>query len=311
MSVCVMIPTYRRPRSLDALLRALAPQSANVAGAEILILDNDAAASAREIVARHASQSLVPMHYRCVQAPGLSSVRNAGLEFARGRFRFLAMIDDDELPEPQWLEQLLLASLRTRAAAVIGPVPARLPDDAPRWVRRGRFFDLPTFPDAATLADGYTGNCLIDLDAVAVRELHFDSALNMAGGEDQLFFRELIARGGRITYAARASAEELVGHDRANAAYLVRRSFRRGNTLWLCERRLHGKKSPVLLRRLAVALARISAGAALLLPRAVVRGRSGLVTSLCDVARGAGMLAGAFGVTYLEYRRSVPEASRT
>jgi len=303
-TVCVMVPTFRRPATLAALLRALRAQTVKRVGVELLVVDNDAAQSARALVESSRHELPFPVHYLCVETPGLCAVRNAGLEFARRRFRFVAMVDDDEIPEPQWLEELLRTQARTGAAAVIGPVPARLPPEAPAWIRAGKFFDLPTFPDQAIIADGYTGNCLIDLDAASSDGLAFDAKLNLAGGEDQLFFRELIARGGRIAYAARAVAPELVAAARVNARYLVRLSFRRGNTLWFCDRRIHGRRAPMLARRVALALGRIALGAVMLVPRAIVSGRAGVVRSLCDAARGAGTLAGLCGITYLHYRRA-------
>ncbi|HEY4442540.1 MAG TPA: glycosyltransferase [Candidatus Elarobacter sp.] len=310
-AICIVVPTFRRPATLAALLAALASQTAGRSGIEILVVDNDPAGSAHDLVVAYASRSPLRTHYACIAEPGLSVVRNVGLAFARHRFDCVAMIDDDEIPAPDWLEQLLRVHDSSGAAAVIGPVPSRLPGDAPAWIRGGAFFDLPMFADGADVADGYTGNCLIDLRASAARDLCFDPRMNLAGGEDQLFFRELLARGGRIAFAAQAVATEIVAPARLTAGYLLRRSFRRGNTMWMCDRHIHGRSVGMLARRVAFGAGRISVGLALLPPRAVRYGTAGIVRSLCDVARGSGTLAGALGITYLAYRRRAGRGSES
>jgi succinoglycan biosynthesis protein ExoM len=144
--VCVAIPTYRRPDYLGALLTGLreiaVPPGYTVSA---IVLDNDAAASAQAIVAARRDAFPFALDYAVVAHPGLVSVRNAALRYAGEQsFDFLAMIDDDEVPQAQWLAELLRVHARTRADAVVGPVPSDIPAGAPRWLVRGRFLDLPT-----------------------------------------------------------------------------------------------------------------------------------------------------------------------
>jgi glycosyltransferase involved in cell wall biosynthesis len=289
---------------LGRLLEGLARQ-AGLPGdqkIEILVIDNDACASARAVVAAHAGSIPFPVRYDCVAEPGLSVVRNHALAVARERFALLAMIDDDEVPEPQWLQELLATQISTGATAVVGPVPRELPRHAPQWIARGEFFRLRRVPDKTIVNDGYSGNCLLDLAAPQMADMAFDPAFNTAGGEDQFFFRSLVKRGGRIAYAARAIAREEVGPERLSLRYLLKTEFRKGNTLWFCDARLHATPSARLLR-LGKGLARVMLGAAALIPRTAMRGKTGMVESLCDIARGFGTLGGCCGVIYLQYRR--------
>ncbi len=301
--ICVAIPTFRRPKLLDRLLTGiealLIPAGIDVV---VVVLDNDPAGSARTFVAARANGYRFPLAYEHVTEPGLTSVRNFALAYAAGRFVSLAMIDDDEAPQPQWLEELLRVQAATGADAVVGPVPHLMPADAPRWLRNGPFFDLPVYPDQAAMNDGYSGNCLLQTATIARLGIRFDPALNLAGGEDLLFFRQLLRGGARLVYAADAVAEELVGAERMTLSYLLRLNFRRGNTLALCDRLLE-KGASVGPTRAAKAFARIVRGCFTVVPRFALGGHAGAVAALCDVAHGLGGLTGLFGHTYQAYGR--------
>jgi succinoglycan biosynthesis protein ExoM len=301
--VLIAIPTFRRPALLHRLLRGIAEISTpHGCSVEVLVMDNDSTPSARDLVVGIAEHFPFPLSYAHVSEPGLSAVRNFGLERGR-RFDFLAMIDDDEIPQRQWLVELFNVQAATLGDAVIGFVPTVLPDDAPRWLRRARFFDHPSYPDRTLIRDGYTGNCLLRMSSIERLNLAFDRALNFAGGEDLLFFRQLADRGGRLAYAAHAIAEESIGADRASAAYVIRLNFRRGNTLSLCDRRL-GKGPTTIAVRGFKAGGLIARGCITLLPYTLLRGRIGSLTAMCDVARGLGALGGLFGHVYQGYERS-------
>ncbi|MDB4872877.1 MAG: glycosyl transferase, partial [Gemmatimonadales bacterium] len=308
--ICVGVPTYRRPEMLAHLLDGISAQTlGSTAHVEIAVFDNDPERSAEAVTRRAEGTLPFPVHYVPVPEPGLSMVRNAALGFALPRFDYLAMIDDDEFPEPQWLDALLRVGAELEADAVIGPVRMILPARAPRWIVQGNFFDLPMQRDRALLGEGYTGNCLLKLATIAALDLSFDRDCNLAGGEDQLFFRQLAARGGRIAFAAAAVASEAVLPERVCVRYLIGRHLRRGNSAWICDAKLRGTFA-VMSIRAAKGAARIALGALVLVPRSLLRGRAGLVGSLCDIARGAGMLAGCFGIIVLAYKRH-PSAAGT
>lgn len=304
--IAIAIPTFRRPAMLQTLLHAIAaltlPPEAAV---DVFVLDNDSVTSALPLAAAMREGFPLALHYRHVSVPGLSSVRNAALEIARQGYDLLAMIDDDEVPHQCWLAELVRVQGDTGADAVIGPVPQVVPADAPRWIRSGRFFALPTYPDGGAMTTGYSGNCLLRTAAVVQHGLSFDKAFNFAGGEDMLFFRQLLAASGRIVYAAGAVAEEVVPPARLRASYILALNFRRGNTLALIDRMI-GARSPRLALRAAKAASRTGVGLALLLPLSFLRGRRGAMEALSHVARGVGSFAGLAGHTYDAYRRDDP-----
>jgi succinoglycan biosynthesis protein ExoM len=287
---------------LNQLLRGIAGISTpHGCAVDVLVMDNDLTPTARDLVVRTSKRFPFRLSYAHVGEPGLSAVRNFGLNRAR-QFDFLAMIDDDEVPQRQWLLELFNVHTATAADAVVGPVPRLFPAGAPRWMREARFFDSPVYPDRALIRDGYCGNCLLRIKSIERFGIVFEEALNFAGGEDLLFFRKLVQRGGTLAFAARAVAEETVSAERATAAYILKLHFRRGNTLSLCDLYLSKSPATVATRALKAAVL-IARGCIRLLPCTLFRGRAGSLISLCDVARGFGALAGIFGYTYNAYAR--------
>jgi succinoglycan biosynthesis protein ExoM len=288
---------------LAALLRNLALQSAPAGvRTDVLIIDNDHEPSARAAVESARDGFPFPLEYLHQPEPGLCVVRNTALAHARNGYDFLAMIDDDEIPQPRWLAELLRVRERTGADVVIGPVPQEIPAAAPAWIRAGGFFDLPAYADEASIEQGYSGNCLLVVDSLARFAVEFDTALNFAGGEDTLFFRELIARGAKMAFAAHAVAVEAVPEDRLRASYIVKLNYRRGNTRSICDRRLDASVF-ALTRRAIKALGRLAIGIMSFLPLAALRGRTGAVIALCNVAQGLGGLTGLGGHIYHAYGR--------
>jgi succinoglycan biosynthesis protein ExoM len=314
--VCVAVPTFRRPVQLAILLRSLAAQNLDSSKYELrfVVIDNDISPTAESIVADAKVLFEHSLAYVHMPEPGLSVVRNAALEYSAGKDDLLAMIDDDEVPETFWLSELLRVRSLTNADAVIGPVPTSFPPGTPAWVKQGRFFELPRFKDCAELHYGITGNCLLAISAVAAMRLEFDKAFGLSGGEDTLFFRQMLARGGKIVYAAKAIATEFIPLARTDLRYIATRKFRNGNTHALCELQINGalrSQCVVLLKGFLL----MTWSLYLLLPRVVFFGRAGAAKSICDVSRAMGKLAAVAGFRFLGYSREsdtkpIPSCSR-
>lgn len=226
ISMCVC--TYRRPslaRTLESLMAQKLPEGA---AAEILVIDNDAAGSAREMTERAASSAPFPVRYGIEPRKGLSFARNCTLDLAGGDW--LALIDDDEVAEPSWIAELIACARRYDPDALIGAVIPRFEPPPPPWVVRSGFFDLWLPPTGAPVGMGeaLSGNALLRASFLNAHALRFDEAFNASGGEDSDFFRRLIARGGRIVSCRQAVVHEAVGGERMTNEYVMRRSLRIG-----------------------------------------------------------------------------------
>src|SRR5665213_1864831 len=121
--IVICIPTFRRPQSLERLLRAIAALKTD-AGVAVLVADNDAEGHAGfDLAAVMAPGFRFPL--RAVIAPqrGIAHVRNTLIEEAlKEKPRFIAMIDDDEWPDAHWLEAFLRAADETGAGVLQGSI---------------------------------------------------------------------------------------------------------------------------------------------------------------------------------------------
>ena len=156
--VTVCACTYRRPEGLRALLGGW--RATLRAGPrprfDVVIVDNEGSTEAAAICARPGPTTGLAVRY--VQSPAAAFHMRATPASIRWRrdAEFFAMIDDDEVPEPDWLEQLLRAQARADADVVRGAVVPVFPDGAPAWIRDGDFFGWPKQRRRAgtALADG-------------------------------------------------------------------------------------------------------------------------------------------------------------
>lgn len=225
--VTVCVCTFRRPALLGALLRALAAQvTGDRLTFDVVVVDNDAAQTAQPIVARAAAEG--PLRVTCHVEPrrGVAYARNTALAHATGQF--IALIDDDETPEPEWLLTLLTAIHEHRADGVLGPVLPAYEPGTPAWVIRGGFYERPRHASGRLLRwrECRTGNALLSRAMLDGQPAPFDPAFRV--GEDQEFFKRMIAAGRIFVWCDTAVVHEAVPPDRWGRAFLVKRAALRG-----------------------------------------------------------------------------------
>jgi GT2 family glycosyltransferase len=193
VDVVVGIVTHRRPASLQTLLERLAvlrfPGRA-APSISVVVVDNSPDLEGRAVVDRASASGLVPVDYVPLGAGNIASGRNEVLRVACGQAPLIALIDDDELPDIEWLHHLLVARHRTAADVVTGPVVADYPAGAPEWLSRSGFHSMAGPSTGRWVDEAYTCNVLVSRDLVRRLALRFDEALGVSGGEDQLFFRQ-------------------------------------------------------------------------------------------------------------------------
>ena len=310
MLVSICVATYKRPEGLERLLGGLARlhfARLEPPRLEVVVVDNEARGRAAE-VCRRAAPSF-PWGLHCEEEPrqGITYARNRGLERALPSADFVAFIDDDEVPDPDWLEALLLAQKAHDADVVSGPVRPNLEaPEIPRWVERGGFFRPRTHADGARIEVAFTHNALVR--ASVFRDVAwFDHQFALTGGEDTDFFMRAHKAGHRLVWAQSAVVEEAVPASRATVGWILKRGFREWGSHSLCEKTLY----PSLwtrAERVAKASALVALGCASL-PFTTLMGKHRMVRSLLLVARGAGSFAGLAGGRYYEYRDGTPRST--
>lgn len=227
--VAIIVPTLRRPESLERALRSLFVQT-GVADrvAEIVVVDNDPQGSAAALTERLRAFSPWPLIYRHAPTPGVATARNAGL--AATRAPLIAFLDDDEAATPGWLPALLKAQAETGADVVFGPITGRAPGADP-WLTPylERFFGRDGPERTGLIAEPYgCGNSLMLRATALPGPAPFSVAADQAGGEDDALFAALAARGGRFGWAADARVEEFAPAHRATLKYALARAFAYG-----------------------------------------------------------------------------------
>ena len=222
--VSVVIPTFRRPESLDRALRSLLAMRDIPPGVEVVVVDNDIGGSAARTVAILAKGAPLPIRYVHEPAAGVANARNAGVLAARGEL--IAFLDDDETASPEWLVRLVEAQARFQADAVFGPVVAAIPEGAPHRDYLQRFFSR-TGPEASQVIDGYygCGASLVRRGALPDPAQPFSAARNLIGGEDDLLFGEMKRHGARFAWAVDAWVHEHPETQRLTLGYALKRAF--------------------------------------------------------------------------------------
>lgn len=265
-----------------------------------MIVDNDAGGSGREAVEAVEAEGFPwPLHYVVETTRGIPFGRNRALAEA-GDVDFVAFIDDDEEPADDWLDRLLRAQRASRADVVTGPVLPRFEQPPPEWVVRGGFFERRRHVTGERLHYARTSNVLISSAVYDAAARPFPESFALNGGDDTYFFKKVHLEGGTIVWADDAVVHEDVPATRVDVRWMLRREYRRGNTLSLCLRAL--EDSPARrAKRVVAGLAAIARGVVAVPVGAVRRRRDAVVAGLQRIWFGAGLLSGLTGHVYQEY----------
>jgi succinoglycan biosynthesis protein ExoM len=306
MLVSICVATYQRPEGLKRLLEGidrLTFTNQTQPQIEVIVVDNDATCSAQAFCEQLRSQFKWSLKYFSEPQRGISYVRNKAVAEVANTADFILFIDDDEVPEPSWLDELLIAQQAYDADVVAGPSLPFFPvTDTPKWVIKGKFFEAPRFSTGHLLE--YTGTNNVLIRARILRELDqvFDDRFAITGGEDTHLFMRLYRSGYKLIWADLAVVYEWIPQSRTNITWILQRGYRSYSTYGLCEKELEPLVK-VLARRISTGSGRIAIGIVSLVP-SIFLGKSQTVQALLQIARGAGMLSGLMGKSYNEYQNT-------
>jgi glycosyltransferase involved in cell wall biosynthesis len=302
LAVCVN--TYLRPEGLERFLQALAGATfANpIPQIDVVVVDNDAEATARKVCKNADEWFPFDLHYVVEKRRGIPQARNTALSVAMPLADFVVITDDDVEPTPGWLAELLRVQRVYRAEVVAGPNPPRFIEEPPAWVVEGRFFESPRRATGIGIKTAATNNVLVRRDALERMDRLFDERLGLQGFDDTEFFRRMAQKGHRMVWADDAIVYECIPATRATLRWLLQRAYRIANGLGSPElRRLEGVTAPWVFSNGLKCLARGAVHLALAV--ALRRGVVARIHALLRLASGAGWLTGLFGMRYREYAR--------
>jgi succinoglycan biosynthesis protein ExoM len=222
-AVSIIIPTFRRPARAVAAAQTALAQVCH-ADFEVVLVDNDPGGSAMAPL-----RALYDRRVTVVHEPraGVANARNAGLRVASGPL--IAFLDDDEIAPPFWLAQLMRVQELYSADVVFGPVRTKLAEPPPD---HREYFEA-FFAREASHAEGvirtyYGCGCSLIRRAALPSAEPFSAARNEIGGEDDLLFQTMKAKGATFAWAPEAWVWETPEPSRVSLAYTLRRAFAYG-----------------------------------------------------------------------------------
>ena len=268
--VAVVIPTMRRLDSLTRALRSVFAQKDVAARLrEIVVVDNDPEASSRETVEALRPEAPAPLIWVHAPRPGVATARNTGL--AATSAPLIAFLDDDEAASTGWLAALLSAQEASGADAVFGPIRGRVPEGT-GWTTPylERFFGRQG-PDRDGVLDHPhgCGNSLLVRATALPGDQPFHVGSDQIGGEDDVLFAALEARGGRFGWAADAWVDEFAPPHRATLRYALTRAFAYGQGP--SQTAAEAKNWPGVARWMAVGAAQMAVWGATTLALSLIR----------------------------------------
>lgn len=223
VSVCIC--TFKRSSiryTLESILAQQLPRNVEI---EIVVVDNDPECAGKSYVEKALQGKSITYTYLSEPVPNIAHARNAAIEKARGDW--IALIDDDETADPDWISRLVDCATNHKADVVMGLVEPQFINGTPDWIIQGRFFQRSLPPNGTSIRDGRTGNALI-AGSIIRNGMRFDPDFGRTGGEDTDFFERILASGRRMVSCPEAIVREIVPKERASMNYLFMKSWRAG-----------------------------------------------------------------------------------
>ncbi|PDT10114.1 MULTISPECIES: glycosyltransferase [unclassified Rhizobium] len=301
LRIAVGVLTYRRLDGIAKLLDVMTRQTKHPARPyhlTMVIVDNDAAGSARTMVEGFGGTDAYDLIYVVEPNQGIPFARNRALDSAPAGTELFCFLDDDEWPIDGWLDAMLETRERNGADCVYGPVQPVYPDSPPEYFIKARVFERKKNKDGQRISYAASNNVMFDYQLIRSWNLRFEEKMRFTGGTDYLFFNQAIRRGMKVFWADKALVYDIVPASRMTWKWVLQRQYRLGNTFAVSEV-LHGNLKRRLYRA-AYGATRVILGLAML-PAILVSPYWGM-RALTHVLRGAGMVNGILGHAYQEYR---------
>jgi len=296
MKICVCICTFKRPQMIRALLGKLGELETNGEFTlSVVVTDNDRAQSAQAAVREAAASLSFPVLYCVEPDQNIAKARNRAVLNSTGDY--VAFIDDDELPPPDWLLTALHACQAHGADGVLAPVRPLFEHVPPTWLVKGRFCERPEHPTGYVLGwrETRTGNVLFRRSLIEGMAEPFAPAYGN-GGEDLDFFKRLMEGGARFVWCNEAPVHEMVPPERCNRSYFLKRALLRGQN----------EKKLATVASICKSLVAVPAYV-LMLPFMLVAGQHWFMHTSIRLCDHAGKLVGVLGFKPLGEKYIAPQ----
>ncbi len=252
----------------------------------VVVADNDSAQSAKPVLEEFSRKSFLELTYCAEPRQNIALARNHALAHSIGSF--VAFIDDDEIPSPEWLAMLLSTCQEHKVDGVLGPVRPYFEEPPPDWIIRGGFCERPEHETGTKMNwdQCRTGNVLFRKKILDGFSEPFKAEFG-TGGEDMDFFMRMTQRGCVFIWCNEAVAFEVVPPSRCRRTYMLKRALLRGKNIL--------KHSSGVWRFIAVSLAAVPLYL-LFLPITIILGHHCFMKYCIKLCDHAGRLLAVLGL---------------
>jgi hypothetical protein len=174
------------------------------------------------------------------------------------------------------------------------------------WVAGSGILNRIKRPTGAILKGAWTGNLLLHMPQLRSYGLSFDEEFGLSGGSDTMLTHALTKLGGQIRWCDEAEVYDYFPASRLNRRWVLKRSLRTGNDWSRVALALATSPVAKMVQRVdlvARGLVRIVRGMIRYIAGMVGAGIAYRATGACMLATGVGVILGAFGFVWVEYRR--------
>jgi len=233
IKVVIGIPTFKRPDGLQLLLGSIAKQ---VADFEIVVLvaDNEGESGSGMRTVAELNNLGFPFKLKAIEVTerGISQVRNSLMieAFKNLKADFIAMVDDDEWVESDWISSFVNTQIETQADIIGGRVIPDFEIPPPLWLKdldiyyqqdEGESRLVPFVPG--------TTNVMISKSIMTnYPDELFDPFYSLVGGGDYEYFTRLKNKGATFAFSKEAVSHEVFGRSRLTKKWALERAFRIG-----------------------------------------------------------------------------------
>lgn len=229
--ILIGLCTFKRPKMLLKCLEAIT-QLANPDSHQIdcCVVNNDVDPVCPDLIEKFTQgPSSIQFHFcNCVER-GIPQARNMTLEHAsENDYDFCLFLDDDEYPDPEWINKLLVKQAELDADVVQGNVH-NVYEDTP-WIT-APMLKVAKFKDCGEHITRFISTCNVlisrrfyDPEQLALR---FDPSYALTGGSDkELFNRAIELHDVRTAFETDAVVYEFVPKERTTLSWFFYRYAR-------------------------------------------------------------------------------------
>jgi glycosyltransferase involved in cell wall biosynthesis len=306
VEVVITIPTFKRPDHVIKTLESVKNQSTNRNYA-IIVMDNDAeglqgiGACQKLFESGRYTGTLEIAHAR-----GNCNAYNAGWLTALMKypnFKYLIVIDDDEVADPNWIENMCATAETFGTDIVGGPqLPVFEKPEHQGYARHPVF--TPHYSQTGPVPIVYSsGNLLVSKKLMeTMGHPFFHLQFNFMGGGDADLIDRSVTQGFKVAWCNEAPVHETVPPRRTESDWLRARSLRNGVISTLVERRQRANEPFGRVRTFAKSLALLAVSPFRAVMKTIKTGSP--MIGFYHVYIGLGRVLGEFGYSNEQYRHA-------